>query len=229
MTAKSKTIDVYLEAGSKRTIAGALDWPGWCRVGRDADSALEALMLYAPRYARAVAPARQGFHPPADASGLAVAERLEGNATTDFGVPGMALKHDARPVDDDDLKRLQSLLKACWKSFDAAAEATANATLSKGPRGGGRDHTKLLLHVLNAEHGYIKSLGVKAPTVDEDDLPAAFELVREAALDALAQAARGETPKRGPRGGVMWAPRYFVRRVAWHVLDHAWELEDRAG
>ena len=25
------------------------------------------------------------------------------------------------------------------------------------------------------------------------------------------------------------APRYFVRRAAWHVLDHAWELEDRAG
>jgi hypothetical protein len=26
---------------------------------------------------------------------------------------------------------------------------------------------------------------------------------------------------------VIWPPRYFVRRVAWHVLDHAWEIEDR--
>jgi hypothetical protein len=22
-------------------------------------------------------------------------------------------------------------------------------------------------------------------------------------------------------------PRYFVRRTAWHALDHAWEIEDR--
>jgi hypothetical protein len=24
-----------------------------------------------------------------------------------------------------------------------------------------------------------------------------------------------------------WPPRYVVRRAAWHVLDHAWEIEDR--
>ena len=38
----------------------------------------------------------------------------------------------------------------------------------------------------------------------------------------------GELPSRGPRGGVIWPPRYFVRRVAWHLLDHLWEIEDRA-
>jgi hypothetical protein len=46
-------------------------------------------------------------------------------------------------------------------------------------------------------------------------------------LEALAAAAHGQLPTRGPRGGVIWAPRYFVRRVAWHVLDHVWEIEDR--
>jgi hypothetical protein len=51
--------------------------------------------------------------------------------------------------------------------------------------------------------------------------------VREAALLALAAAARDELPKHGPRGGVIWTPRYFVRRAAWHMLDHTWELEDR--
>ena len=40
-------------------------------------------------------------------------------------------------------------------------------------------------------------------------------------------AASGEMPERGPRGGVLWKPRYFVRRAAWHALDHAWEIEDR--
>jgi len=39
---------VYLESGSRRTFAGAIDWPGWCRSGRDEASALEALLSYGP-------------------------------------------------------------------------------------------------------------------------------------------------------------------------------------
>jgi hypothetical protein len=35
-------------------------------------------------------------------------------------------------------------------------------------------------------------------------------------------------PKQGPRGGKLWQPRYFVRRSAWHILDHVWEIEDRS-
>jgi hypothetical protein len=34
---------VYPEVGSRRTFAGALDWPGWCRSGRKEELALEAL------------------------------------------------------------------------------------------------------------------------------------------------------------------------------------------
>jgi hypothetical protein len=55
-----------------------------------------------------------------------------------------------------------------------------------------------------------------------------MRLTRQAIMDALAAAARGEIPERGPRGGVIWPARYFVRRVAWHALDHVWEIEDRA-
>ena len=54
-----------------------------------------------------------------------------------------------------------------------------------------------------------------------------LEQTRQAILSALAAAAHGEIPAKGPRGGVRWQPRYFVRRLAWHVLDHAWEIEDR--
>ena len=25
-----------------------------------------------------------------------------------------------------------------------------------------------------------------------------------------------------------WLPRYAARRIAWHVLDHAWEIEDKS-
>ncbi|MGB5058712.1 MAG: hypothetical protein WBO48_08460, partial [Candidatus Promineifilaceae bacterium] len=51
---------------------------------------------------------------------------------------------------------------------------------------------------------------------------------RQAILEALAAAAHGELPEQGPRDGKIWPARYYVRRAAWHVLDHAWEIEDRA-
>ena len=43
-----------------------------------------------------------------------------------------------------------------------------------------------------------------------------------------AASAHGEVASHGPRGGVRWSARYFVRRAAWHALDHVWEIEDRA-
>ena len=30
-----------------------------------------------------------------------------------------------------------------------------------------------------------------------------------------------------PRRETGWPVRYWVRRAAWHVLDHAWEIEDK--
>ncbi|MGH2626299.1 MAG: hypothetical protein ACRDHY_06560, partial [Anaerolineales bacterium] len=56
---------------------------------------------------------------------------------------------------------------------------------------------------------------------------AEFAQIRRAVLSGLRAAAAGRIPRRGPRGGVRWTPRYFVRRLAWHTLDHAWEIEDR--
>lgn len=134
MARSANEIDVYFEIGKKRTFAGAIDWPGWSRSGRDESSALQALVEYAPRYARVLGEARLGFQAPADTSALAVIERVEGNATTDFGAPGMAPSSDARPVDDEELRRFQALLEACWQAFDTATQAAAGQELRKGPR-----------------------------------------------------------------------------------------------
>jgi hypothetical protein len=49
----------------------------------------------------------------------------------------------------------------------------------------------------------------------------------ELTVQALQSAVRDGLPQSGPRGGKLWTPRYFVRRMAWHELDHAWALEDR--
>ena len=227
MTTPSNTIEVYLEIGQKRTFAGAMDWPGWCRSGRDEGSALQALFDHGPRYARVLRAARLGFQAPTDMSAFAVTEWLEGNATTDFGAPDAAPSSDAQPVDEAELQRFEALLKACWRAFDAAARAAAGKELHKGPRGGGRDLERMTQHMLESEAGYLGALGWKFKAGEGDDPDEQLRQTRQATLEGLRSAARGEIPARGPRGGVRWKPRYFVRRAAWHVLDHAWEIEDR--
>jgi hypothetical protein len=214
---------VYLEVGDKRVFAGAIDWPAWARSGRDEDAALEALFAYAPRYARVLKGTRLGFEVPSDPSDLRVVERLPGTATTDFGAPDVPPSADAEPVSDADLRRFATLFRACWRAFDRAAEAAENVELTKGPRGGGRELEKIVDHVLGSDESYLSMIGAKAPRVAPNGRP---ERVRRAVLDALDVAVREGVPP-GPRGGKRWTPRYFVRRSAWHALDHAWEIEDR--
>ena len=99
---------------------------------------------------------------------------------------------------------------------------------TKGPRGGGRDLPKMQLHVLEAEEAYLAQLGSRHPRMSEATPADRLAVVRETALAALAARATGK-PVADPRQSQrLWAPRYFVRRSAWHVLDHAWEIEDRS-
>lgn len=225
--AKSKKISVYLEVGQKRTFAGALEWPGWARSGKDEESALQALFDYGPRYARVVGPAKVEFEAPTDISALVVAERLKGNATTDFGAPGIPPSADSKPVDSDELYSFEKVLKACWQVFDKAIEAAGGKTLRTGPRGGGRQPEGIIGHLLEGDAGYLSAVGWKIQTESKNDLGQQLEQTRQAILEALRASAGGEILAKGPRGGSRWTARYFVRRVAWHVLDHAWEIEDR--
>lgn len=217
-------LPIYLEVGSKRVFAGSVDWPGWCRSGRDEDAAVEMLFAYAPRYARVLRSSQLGFEPPADPSAFTVVERMTGNATTDFGAPDVPPSADAQPVTARDLARFTTLLRACWRAFDRAAVKAEGKELARGPRGGGRDLDKVVDHVLDADESYLAMLGAKAPNGDPDERATRL---RKAVLHALEVAVR-EGVQPGPRGGKRWSPRYFVRRSAWHVLDHAWELEDRS-
>jgi hypothetical protein len=228
MARSSNKIDVYLEVGQKKTFAGALDWPGWCRSGRDEESALQALLESGPRYARVLRASRLGFKTPTDVSVFVVIERLNGNATTDFGAPGIPPVRDAKPVNADELQRLQKILRACWRTFDAAVKTASGKSLRTGPRGGGRQFEAVIEHVLESNAGYLNAVGWKLQKSEGNDLNEQFERNQQATLRALTASAGGEIPVKGPRGGLRWSPRYFIRRVAWHILDHAWEIEDRA-
>ena len=217
----SRRTAVYLERGPKRAFACALEWPGWCRVARGDDAALQMLADYAPRYARVAT--RAGLKLPAvGVADLDVVETVEGNATTDFGAPGVAASAEARPLDRAAAKRLVALLDAAWAELDGVA-AGAPASLRKGPRGGGRDRDAMVAHVVEAERSYARKIGVRltAPEWRDGGVDLMRERIREALLAAGATRATAGDER-------SWPPRYLVRRTAWHALDHAWEMEDRS-
>jgi hypothetical protein len=224
----TRRIPVYLEVTRKRTFAGALEWPGWCRSGKTPDDALEALVAYADRYAAVIAGSELGFERPSSVDDFEVVERLEGTATTVFGAPGVAPDADGRPLDAKELERLTAILEASWHAFDQAAAQAVGVTLTKGPRGGGRDLPKMESHVLETDEGYLAQLGCRPPRLPNATVAEYAAAVRATAVDALAARAGGR-PVADPRQTKNpWSPRFYVRRAAWHALDHAWEIEDRS-
>ena len=221
------SIKVFVETGKKRTFVGAVDWPGLCRSARDEKTALQAVIDYGSRYAQVLHSKEIEFQIPNDASELIVNESHAGNSTTDFGAPAIMLDVDRKPIDQMEDERLQKILLACWQAFDSAVLQAAGKDLRKGPRGGGRNVDKIIDHVVEADRGYLSRLDWKRKREDGNSPIEELSLARKAILNALEAAVNGELPERGPRGGIIWPPRYFIRRVAWHVLDHAWEIEDR--
>jgi hypothetical protein len=208
---------VLVESTPKKVFVAALDWPGLARAGKDEALAVESLLEHLPRYAPVADAAGEPF--PVDDVEVTVVERLEGGGATEFGVPSMTGDADRLPVEGAEARRLAALVEAAWNAFDRVA-AAAPEELRKGPRGGGRDTPKIVSHVNDADAGYAQAMGIKAKPGDRQ----ATLATRAAILDVL------RTPSDGsPIAGRRWTPRYAARRIAWHALDHAWEIEDRSG
>jgi hypothetical protein len=217
----TKPVFVTIEHAAKKTFASAADWPGWSRSGKTEELALEALAAYAARYAVVADAAHRRFAASATAADLAVVERHEGAGGTEFGVPSHPTDQDARPMDADEAHRLAELVDAAWTLFDRVA-AAAPEELRKGPRGGGRNTSKVIGHVLEADRAYAGQIGLKVREFASDDRRA-IRAMRDAVLDVLRAARDGE-----PLAGRRWPARYAAHRIAWHALDHAWEIEDRS-
>jgi len=216
-------IPVYLEQGRSRTFAVTLDWPGWARSGKGDEGALDALAAYAVRF---LPVARRTGLPvdfaPDDVT-FEVVERVAGTRTTDFGAIDAVLGRDADPVTDAEGERLARCVEAAWAELDEVAARTS-AELVRGPRGGGRDRDPMLAHVLGAEQSYARKIGVAHKTPDIGDEPAIAAMRADIAA-VLRRPWQGEDLGLGR--GRSWPPRYAARRIAWHVLDHAWEMQDK--
>jgi hypothetical protein len=213
----AKPIPVYIESGDKKVFACAVDFPGWCRSGKDEASALEALAGYAPRYAEVAKRAKVAFPKEPE---FEVVERIKGKGATDFGIPHEIPKVDAQPLTARQAARQVALMEAAWALLDRVAKSTP-AELRKGPRGGGRDRDKMLDHVLGAEAAYGRQIGIKHPQPALGDTRAVNALRKD-----LAEALRGASDG-SPLRERGWPPRYALRRITWHVLDHLWEMQDR--
>ena len=221
----SRRIAVCLEVTPRMSFASALDWPGWCRAGRDEGTALEVLASYAERYAPLGAHAGVSF--PSTVA-FDVVERVPGGPSTAFAAPEcrrpfpqITAGAERAEVTPAAARRLVGLVTAAWVTFDEIAGASP-AQLRKGPRGGGRDRDKLIDHVIGAETAYARKLGVKLKQPTIDDIAAIIEL-REAIAAVVGAPSDGSPAV--PNG---WTTRYAARRIAWHVLEHAWEMQDRA-
>ena len=211
-------LQVVIETTPKKSFASVLEYPGWSRSGKTPELALEALIAYAPRYAPVAAEA--GSPIATEEVDTDVVETVEGDGGTAYGVPSRIAALEREPLDQAEAGRRAALVDAAWRHFDAIA-AAAPAELRKGPRGGGRDTAKVIEHVVGADHGYARELGLKLPAPDPLDQEAVAAL-RVAMLDVLREPSEGEPIAK------RWTAGYAARRIAWHALDHAWEIEDRS-
>ncbi len=211
------TIAVTVEAAAKKAFATAVDWPGWSRSGKTEELAVAALADYAPRYA--IVAKEAGV--PVRAEGLRGRRADRGGGGTEFGVPSSITDLDRRPVDATEAERQARLVEAAWTVF-ARVAAGAPAELRKGPRGGGRDRDKMIGHVAESDAYYAREIGITGKRPDPTDRPA-IEAMRAAMLEILRQPSDGS-----PLAERTWTARYAARRIAWHALDHAWEMEDRS-
>jgi len=184
---------VYLEVGAKRVFACAAEWPGWCRSGRDEERALEALAAAASRYAVLAALAGIQFDPVTEVDCIAIAERVPGSATTDFGALDVAPALDAEPATAQEAGRLAALVETAWDYFEQTA-AAAPPVLRKGPRGGGRDRDQIIGHVHETEVLHARMLGLKERPFPAGDA-AAVARVRAAILAEIRAGAAARPPE----------------------------------
>jgi hypothetical protein len=216
------TLRVILELGKKRrVVAGAMDWPGLDRWGTSEDDAVAKLLSYVPRYA-AVAERAGKKSAFARARAVEIVERVPGSSSTDFwGIAHVPSEIERDVLSAADLERRLELLQASWAYFDDVA-ARVSHELHPGPRSAGRSRDQIIRHVyLNEPEQFSRKVEVRTP-LEVVLAPDGLATHRQRYLDAIRTYNAEGKPAR------TWPIQFLVRRTAHHVMDHAWEMEDRS-
>jgi hypothetical protein len=207
----------------KKSVAFSLDWPGWSRGAKTAELAVEALEAYRDRY-RPIARIA-GMLDEFDAAGpLEIVEHRVGTGSTDFwGISFSPSSTEHGPMDDAELERKLSLLRASWAFFDDVA-ARVSPEMRRGARGGGRMRDEITRHVIRVESlDHAKQVGVR----EEDDGTALTTVGLRQHREAYVAAIRDYNAGRVDRRMRSWTLPFLIRHSAFHTLDHAWEMEDK--
>ena len=205
----------------KKAVAFAVDWPGWSRGAKTADAALELLESYRERYRPVTREGRTGEE--FDAAGpLTLVEDRVGTGSTDFwGISFSPSTVEREPMEPAELDRNIGLLRACWAFFDGVA-ARVSAEMRKGSRGGGRDRDQIVRHTIRTESElFAKRVGLRVPEGGALAPPSLREF-RASYVSALRAYNNGEG-----RRMRSWNLPFLIRHSAFHVMDHAWEMEDK--
>ncbi len=123
-------------------------------------------------------------------------------------------------MSEAECERKIALLQACWAFFDDVSRRVS-AELRKGPRGGGRNREQIISHTFGSERTqFARKVGVI--TLEGAMLtPDGLREHREAYVAALREYnAQGKSAR-------TWTLPFLIRHTAFHVMDHAWEMEDK--
>jgi hypothetical protein len=206
----------------KKSVAIALDWPGWSRGAKTEDVAIQTLETYRERY-RPIA-ALAGMQGAFDTAGpLQVVEEKVGTKSVDFwGISFSPSSTETDPMDDATLERGITLLRACWAFLDSVA-ARVSPELRRGPRGGGRMRDEIIRHQFRVESlDFAKHVGIDMP---DGPILAGKELQRYRDTYVAGMHAYNAGP--AERRMKKWTLPFLIRHTAFHTLDHAWEMEDK--
>jgi hypothetical protein len=206
----------------KRTVAFALDWPGWSRGAKTDDLAVETLEAYRERYEPVADLA--GLKDEFDACGpLEIVEDKVGTGSTDFwGISFSPSSTESDPMDAASMERGITILRGAWAFFDSVA-ARVSAEMRKGPRGGGRSRDEIIRHQFRVESlDFAKQVGLQmadGPILSGE----ALQQYREEFVAGMRAYNAGEVERRMRS----WTLAFLIRHSAFHALDHAWEMEDK--
>ena len=128
---------------------------------------------------------------------------------------------EAEVLSADDLERRLDLLRACWADLRHHRRAASPPSSCRVRGAPGRSRDQIIRHVYGSEpEQFSRKVEVRTPrevVLTPDGLVAH----RQAYLDAIRAYNADGRPAR------TWPIQFLVRRTAHHVMDHAWELEDR--
>lgn len=213
---------VTLEIGpkAKKVVAVAPDWPGLERGATTGQGATEKLQSYHSRYSKVAKVAGMDTEFAASTN-VEVVEEYPGTGSTDFwGISFAFSSIDRQDMSNEELERELTLMRACWTFFDDV-RSHVSAEMQKGPRGGGRDRDRIVLHVLGTEQEWAQKLGVgtrQGERITDDE---GLKDYRERYCSAI------RTFHSAGKMARTWPLRYLIRHTAYHAMDHAWEMEDK--